>query len=80
MFWEHIGHQAVRKGDWKAEKEPKGNWELYNLKTDNTELHDLSTKQPAILKDLVTKWNQWAKENFVLPKRKDNDSKNDILE
>ncbi|WP_346238372.1 arylsulfatase [Niabella insulamsoli] len=70
MFWEHMGNQAVRKGSWKAVKHQQSeNWELYQILKDNTELHNVADQEPDILKDLVTHWQQWAKEKFVLPKR-----------
>ncbi len=72
MFWEHEGWQAVRKGDWKAVKDKKGNtWSLYNLSTDREEEHNLATEDADILNDLVSHWNEWAKNDFVFPKHND---------
>ena len=70
MFWEHEGRQAVRKGNWKAVKDLKRtDWELYDLSTDRDEEHDVAEQYPDIVKDLVSKWNDWAEKDFVFPKR-----------
>lgn len=69
MFWEHRLEGAVRQGDWKAVLTENNNrWYLYNVKNDRTELHDMSKMNPKKLKQLSTKWQQWANENFVFPK------------
>lgn len=71
MFWEHEGNQAVRKGDWKAVKEQEQKqWQLYDLSSDATELNDLADQHPALLAELVSKWEEWAGSHFVFPKRK----------
>lgn len=69
MYWEHEGRQAVRKGNWKAVKNVKDTtWDLYDLSTDRDEEINLAAKQPDILNDLVTKWDEWAAKDFVFPK------------
>jgi len=70
MFFEHEGHGAVRKGDWKAIKQDvkKEEWELYNLKNDRTELNNLAGRHPEILKDLSARWEKWALDVGCLPK------------
>jgi arylsulfatase len=71
MFWEHENNNAVRKGNWKAVKDgQKGEWQLYNLETDRSEEHNLAGKQPDLLKELVTAWENWANSHAVFPKRK----------
>lgn len=68
LFWEHEGNAAVREGDWKlVRRDADGAWELYNLKIDRTELHDLAAAQPEQAKELLAKWNAWAKRTHVLP-------------
>jgi arylsulfatase A-like enzyme len=68
LFWEHEGNAAVRVGDWKlVRKGAQGAWELYNLKTDRTELHDLAAAQPDKAKELLAKWEAWAKRTHVFP-------------
>lgn len=59
IYWEHEGNRAIRIGDWKAVSNITEPWQLYNMKTDRTELHDLSESEPAILKDLIAKYDSW---------------------
>ena len=69
MFWEHEGWQAVRKGNWKAVKDLKSNfWDLYNLTDDRSEEKNLATVYPDILRELTSKWDEWAAKDQVLPK------------
>ncbi len=71
MFWEHQDNQAIRKGNWKAVKDgKKGDWLLFDLSKDRMETKNISAQRPEVLKELVTKWEEWATGNFVLPKRK----------
>lgn len=68
LFWEHEGNRAIRDGDWKlVSKGPRSSWELYNLAVDRTEMENLAASQPAKAKELVAKWEAWAKESKVLP-------------
>jgi arylsulfatase len=68
LYWEHEGNAAVRVWDWKlVRRGAKGEWQLYNLKLDRTEMHDLSAEQPEKAKDLLAKWEVWAKRAQVLP-------------
>jgi len=68
LFWEHEGNAAVRVGNWKlVRKGSKGAWELYDLKTDRTELHDLAAAQPERARELISKWEAWAKRTQVVP-------------
>ncbi len=69
MFWEHEGWQAVRKGNWKAVKDLKSkSWDLYNLTDDRTEEKNLAAVYPDVLRDLTSKWDEWAAKDQVLPK------------
>ena len=71
LFWEHQSNAAIRKGDWKAIHSLIDNtWVLYNLATDRSEMNDVSAQHPELMNDMKEKWYAWAKENFVLPKRK----------
>jgi arylsulfatase A len=49
LYWEYLGGQVVRLGDWKGIR-PKGGktLELYNLKSDIGETTDLVTEEPEI--------------------------------
>ena len=68
IFWEHEGNAAVREGDWKlVRRGARGRWELYELTKDRTELNDLAAAQPERVKEMVAKWNAWAKRAHVLP-------------
>lgn len=70
MYWEHGSNAACRKGDWKAVRcGENGTWELYNLKTDRTERYNIADKNQEILKELIEKWEKWAIEYKVYPKR-----------
>jgi len=70
LFWEHQDFCAVRKGDFKAVKKiDESKWKLFDLKSDRTERYDIALKHPELVKELNEKWNEWAIENFVLPKK-----------
>jgi arylsulfatase len=68
LAWEHEGNRAIRSGNWKLVARHDGPWELYDLNADPTELDDRSAKHPDRLKDLSTKWDDWAKRTNVLPR------------
>jgi len=70
LYWEHQGYCAVRKGDFKAVKTiEETKWQLFDLKNDRTEKLDLAEVYPELLIEMNRKWNEWAKANFVLPKK-----------
>lgn len=76
MYWEHEGWQAIRKGNWKAVKDNKSDvWNLYNLTNDKSEEHDVAAQHPDVLKELVTKWTEWAQQDFVVPRHEEDGSK-----
>jgi arylsulfatase len=68
--YELFGLKAYFVGDWKILWMPKpfgpGEWELFNLKQDPAELNDLSKQHPDKLKEMITLWEQYKKENGVL--------------
>ncbi len=68
--YELFGMKAFIAGDWKALWMPPpngpGEWELFDLKQDPGELNDLGKKHPQKLAELVTRWQQYEKENGVL--------------
>ena len=39
----------------------KGPWELYDMDADRTEMHDLSSKEPERLRNMIGRWESWAK-------------------
>jgi len=73
MFFEHQADRAVIDGKWKlvaikGNNPPyKGKWELYDLSVDRAEENNLIEKHPEIASQLKSKWEEWAKENNVLP-------------
>ena len=68
IFWEHEGSRAVREGKWKITAVgPEGAWELYDIDADRSELHNLAAAQPARVRRMAAQWEQWARDNKVLP-------------
>jgi arylsulfatase len=68
IYWEHEGNRAVRQGKWKlVAKAPAGPWELYDMEADRTEMHDLSASQPEKKKELIARWEAYARRASVLP-------------
>jgi arylsulfatase len=61
LYFEHIGHMAIRAGDRKLVRTKKGPWELYDLKADRTELNNLAQQYPDKAKELYRLYNSWAK-------------------
>ena len=76
MYWEHMGHCAVRHGKWKAVRlKNNDQWELYDIEADRCETNNLAEKHPEIAKQLANKWNEWAKRCHVVPKPKSEKTK-----
>ncbi|MBI5387650.1 MAG: arylsulfatase [Verrucomicrobia bacterium] len=68
LFWEHEGNRAVRVGQWKlVAKSPAGRWELYDMAIDRTEMNDLADKEPLLVRQLISKWEAFAKRAHVVP-------------
>jgi arylsulfatase len=68
IYWEHEGNRAMRQGNWKlVAKGPAGAWELYDMAADRTEMHDLASSEPGRVKEMVAKWETWAKHAHVIP-------------
>jgi arylsulfatase A-like enzyme len=63
LFWEHLGHRAVRDGRWKIVDElPTGDgWNLYDMITDRTETNDVAAEHPEIVAGLDEQWQTWKK-------------------
>jgi len=61
LYWEHIGHRAIREGHWKLVYDRRrGEWELYDLSADPTELTDLSRHLPLRAERMAAEWQSWA--------------------
>jgi len=70
IFGEHFNNCYVRWNNWKAVKDEKmKEWELFDIVKDRTERNNLAAEHPEILKDLVERWNKWANESYVYPKK-----------
>ena len=68
LFWEHIGNQAMRDGDWKLVREDDRAWELYDLARDRSEQTDLAEKEPDRVTAMAERWQRWADEVGVIPR------------
>lgn len=77
--WELFGKTGIRQGDWKIIQEPRSDfwsphdpvsesysWQLFNLAEDPTELTDLAGKEPGRLREMITLWEQFARDNNVI--------------
>ena len=68
LFFEHDGSRAVRDGQWKMVAKRGGEWELYDIEADRSELNNLAAEQPDKVKEMATRWNEWANRTHVLPR------------
>ena len=61
LYWEHIGHRAVRQDDWKLVMDRRaGEWELYDLASDPVEVRNLIASHPDLADELAERWHAWA--------------------
>lgn len=67
LYWEHEGNRAIRCGQWKLVAINGGGWELYDMHLDRTELHDLAGEQPDRVKDLVGRYEEFARHWGIRP-------------
>lgn len=70
MGFEIAGSGALRRGDWKitfvpAPKCPQ-KWELFNIREDPGEVYDLADKQPALLQEMLSLWEEYKKDVGVV--------------
>lgn len=70
--WELWARRAGRQGDWKIVWQnppwgPKERWALYNIAKDPAEQHDLSESHPEVAQAMIARWNEWAKQQGVVP-------------
>jgi arylsulfatase len=63
--WELFGQRALRQGRWKIDyvspPNGPGRWELFDLAQDPGERHDLAARNPQRLKELVRRWDDYAR-------------------
>lgn len=70
IFGEHFNNCFVRWKNWKAVKDEKmKEWELYDIEKDRTEWNNVAAEYPDVLKKMVRKWEEWANECYIFPKR-----------
>lgn len=67
--WEHEANCAIRVGDWKLVRKSGKPWELYDLARDRAELHDRASKHPGRVEEMASRWETWAVEAQVLPRK-----------
>ena len=67
LGWEHEGHRAVRRGDWKLVSVHGRPWELYDVGADRCESKDLASSQPERAAALEREYSAWASRCGVLP-------------
>ncbi|MDQ3277998.1 MAG: arylsulfatase [Bacteroidota bacterium] len=70
LFNEHFWGRYVRSGDWKLVSRNGEPWQLFRIQEDETELNNLATKHPDVVQKMEKMWQEWAKENKVLPRQK----------
>jgi arylsulfatase len=59
VFFSHIGHRALRMGDWKlVAARGQDKWALYNLRADRSELHDLADRQAERVRKMEATWKR----------------------
>jgi arylsulfatase len=70
LFGEHEGGRSVITADgWKLVRDrDESEWHLYDLNADQTETRDRIAEEPDRAAAMQKMWDQWAKENDVLPK------------
>lgn len=65
IYFEHIGHRAIRTGTWKLVAERGQAWELYDMEADRTELNNLAGQYPDVVEQLSRDWQAWARRAYV---------------
>jgi arylsulfatase len=70
LFGEHEdGRSVIAPDGWKLVRDRgESEWHLYYLTADESELHDVIADNADRAHRMEAMWNQWAKENQVLPK------------
>ncbi|WP_121355226.1 arylsulfatase [Flavisolibacter nicotianae] len=71
LFNEHFGARYVRYDGWKLVSRNREPWHLFRIDDDETELNDLAKQHPDVVQKLEKMWQDWTKENQVVPKQPD---------
>jgi arylsulfatase A-like enzyme len=69
LFNEHFGARYVRYDGWKLVSRNNEQWHLSRIDDDETEVNDLAAQNPDIVQKLDKMWQDWAKENQVVPRQ-----------
>jgi arylsulfatase len=69
LWWEHEGHRAIRKGDWKLVSARGEPWELFKMSVDPTETNNLVSQEPQKARELELLWQQRMDEMTRLAKK-----------
>ena len=67
LCWEHEGHRAVRRGDWKLVSRFGQPWELFDIAADRAETNDRARDYPERRHELEALWQNWARRVGVVP-------------
>jgi arylsulfatase len=64
------GRQGLQYNQWKLVRLPapfeQGEWQLFNLDEDLGETHDLAATNPDQLKEMIARWDSFAKDTGVI--------------
>lgn len=74
QYYESFGHRAYYAEGWEAVsfRVPdtpfsKEQWQLFDLTSDPTQVDDLAQEHPQVVRDLIERWDQAARDNQVYP-------------
>lgn len=69
LFWEHEGHRAVRRGNWKliSARSRGESWQLFDLAADRVESHNIAAAHPDVAAELKKAYEAWAEKVGVVP-------------
>ncbi len=62
LFFQYMGHRAIRTADWTLAEADGAGWELFDAKRNPQETKNLATENAAAVADLDTRWLAWWRE------------------
>ena len=62
LFFEHLGAEALRMGDWKIVHGKNKPWELYDMKNDRTETTNLAAEEAARMQKMIDRYTAYKAE------------------